>query len=72
MPKCPKCGEEIEELRNYCEKTATFYVCLKNGNLDYALDSEGDDYTEGGFECPKCAEELFTSEDDAKAFLAGK
>lgn len=69
MPKCPKCGKEIEELRNYSARTDSFAVTLtKSGYLDYAHLNDSD-YDDGVFCCPECDEELFSTEKEAITFL---
>jgi len=69
MAQCPKCGKEIDYLRNYSQSTGHFIVTLtKNGFLDYEHDSDSD-YDTGVFCCPECDEELFSTEKEALAFL---
>jgi len=69
VPRCPKCGAEIDYLLNYCMKTVTFIVELTDGDLDYIKEDEYPDSTENRYMCPVCGRELFTNEEDAKAFL---
>jgi transcription initiation factor IIE alpha subunit len=73
MPKCPKCGKEIDFLKNY-ESNATLEYNL-------SLDIEGEPQYEyvdtlfagdSVFACPECGEDLFSNEEDAVAFLQGK
>jgi predicted RNA-binding Zn-ribbon protein involved in translation (DUF1610 family) len=74
MPKCPKCGKEIDFLKNYQNYATIEY------NL--SLDSRGEPQYEyvdtllfaddNVFACPECGEDLFSTEEDALAFLKGK
>jgi len=68
MPKCPKCKEEITNLKAYSEIVQTYEV-NENGNSEcYGLD-----YIEGyiGFGCPECYKILFKEENKAIEFLKG-
>jgi len=69
MPKCPRCGEEIDYLRNW-QSGETEYRLFSNGTY------EGEDFVEDNkvndYECPECSEVLFTDEEKAIAFLKGK
>jgi len=71
MPKCPKCGKEIDHLiyNAYELQKADFYVF--DTNTEYSnWDSLGFTYpntTE--YHCPKCDELLFVDEDAAEKFL---
>ncbi|MBW2569708.1 MAG: hypothetical protein JRE47_10160 [Deltaproteobacteria bacterium] len=72
MPKCPKCGREIDALKN-----------VEDGSMEYklALDIAGDmhyeqmefsGYDNEEFLCPKCEAVLFTDPDEAIEFLKGE
>ena len=65
MPKCPKCGEEIDHLINVCSawKLYRFY---SNGSYEWIDDVSGD---VNEYECPECNEVLFTDEAEAQKFL---
>jgi len=74
MPKCPKCGAEIDYLIAYVTNVAEedIFRVDKDGNAEY---EEVDvDYwgVETSFSCPECRETLFTHEEDAKNFLKGE
>ena len=68
MPKCPKCGKEIDYLVN-----------VESGDMDYRFNPDGDYYpgeflSDGGrneYECPLCQATLFTDETTALEFLKG-
>ena len=69
-PRCPKCNSEITWLRNY-----------QSGKIYYMFDPENSSiYEENEFQadskvnyynCPQCAEILFTDEEKALKFLRG-
>jgi hypothetical protein len=71
MPKCPRCGKEIDKIYN-----------VQSGYMVYTLDKDGNYVTDSGFEsdgtmddfcCPQCNLSLFPdSEENAIAFLNGK
>jgi predicted RNA-binding Zn-ribbon protein involved in translation (DUF1610 family) len=74
MPKCPKCGKEIDFLKNYVSNTTE--------EFNFSLNDKGepvyeyvDALTYGSnsvYACPECGEDLFTNEEDAIEFLKGK
>jgi hypothetical protein len=72
LPKCPRCGKEIDYLINVCEETAKYVFSFDGGKgCDYYFDdSWPGDWSV--FQCPECDEELFTNEEDAKKFLKGE
>ena len=74
MPKCPKCGEEIDHLIYYAYELQKAYVGLDAyGNLEYGnWDSLGVTKGEPDYECPKCKEVLFHDEEEARRFLQNK
>lgn len=66
MPECPKCKEPIDFLYNYSQIEERFI--FKNGDYE----ASGESYPLDGpneFECPRCGEVLFTSEEEAGRFL---
>jgi len=71
MPNCPKCGDLIDHLVYWAYelRRADFYVTRGKVNYDKAetadVDVDSIDY-----DCPKCDETLFHSEEDAKKFLS--
>jgi len=73
MPKCPKCGEDIDYLINYCKKPACFiFEVNEKGYPAYSLESEAENYVDEEYVCPECDEVLFTDEQDAIKFLRPK
>jgi len=72
MPKCPKCGNEIDELINYSKgwEKHRFWIDSQ-GYPQYEMDEfipdEGNEW-----ECPECNEVLFTDEEEATKFLKGE
>ena len=73
MPKCPKCGKEINELT--VEVIDIGSVRLNShGELEYefASDIYGDSVKGIKFTCPECGAELFDNEEDAEDFLKPK
>jgi len=74
MPKCPKCGAEIDYLIAYTTNVAEedIFRVDKSGGVEY--DEVGFDYwdTSTTFSCPECEKILFRREEDAKKFLLGE
>lgn len=72
MAKCPKCGKEIDHLRDFSPVWQEFRAFIgKAGLLDFEdtdnecpMDSHDDEY-----ECPECAQVLFTNAEQAQKFL---
>ena len=66
--KCPRCGTEIDHLKNW-----------RNGGMMRSLDSDGsysdEDFCPNDntnyFDCPECDKTLFTDEQEAIKFLKG-
>jgi len=74
MPKCPKCGAEIDYLIAYTTNLAEedIFRVDKDGNAEY--EEVGLDYwdTDTSFSCPECGKELFHKEEEAIRFLKGE
>ena len=72
MPKCPRCGEEIDCLINISEAIQEYVFTLDSeGFARYEQTDEwGGDWNV--WECPECREELFYNEKDATKFLNGR
>jgi predicted RNA-binding Zn-ribbon protein involved in translation (DUF1610 family) len=65
MPKCPRCGKEIDHLLVHSRAIMEYDYSIKQG-FKY-LDTLEEDFE--SFYCPKCNEELFDNEDEAFEFL---
>lgn len=76
MPKCPKCGREIDTLLNYETGCQTTEVKTdKDGELQWnvtSFNSDKDDNDLDKFLCPLCFEALFTDADEVIEFLKGE
>jgi hypothetical protein len=73
MPKCPKCGKEINFLKSYVYSRDEFNFVIDNdGTFDYDYVDNWDCVIDREFCCPECEEILFTDEEDARDFLLGK
>ena len=73
MPECPKCGKEIDNLREWDKVWRGFHFSI--GENGYPSYEELDDYPECGeneWECPECATTLFYAEERAIEFLKGQ
>lgn len=73
VPKCPKCGKEINHLHNVQNAVDEWEFRVVDGRARYdevhtypASDDRND------FECPECWELLFKSEEEAIRFLSGQ
>jgi hypothetical protein len=71
MPKCPKCGEEIDHLHYYAyELQKADFDVFDNGDFEYnSWDSLCDVKGEPEYCCPECSATLFRSQDEAIKFL---
>jgi len=78
MPKCPKCGEEINELKYVADEIHEYAFYLDNTMPDKAPDKaryEETDMWTGDWQvwkCPLCDAELFHNEQEAIEFLKPK
>jgi predicted RNA-binding Zn-ribbon protein involved in translation (DUF1610 family) len=67
---CPKCGEEITELRAFVKAERVYDVSLLNAELDwYERDVYSSEVDAPDFECPECNELLFHDEEQVIKFL---
>ena len=67
MPRCPKCGAEIDHLA-WFEKV--WQKAIFNGENYSNWDTVS--VIEGYYACPKCGAELFGAEEEARKFLRGE
>ena len=72
-PKCPKCGKEIDFLKNYVSGiTEEYNLSLdRNGEPDYEYANTLTWAGDGEYRCPRCDEALFKDEEEAVKFLKG-
>ena len=75
MPKCPECGEEIDELITYRREFSEYRIWFEEGE-EYPewerIDVVGEGEDDEEYECPKCGATLFKSYRAAVAFLKGE
>ena len=70
MPVCPKCGKQIDFLKNYVYSCTNEYILriTSTGEPEYkfidAVDGESEEFC-----CPECGAKLFEEEADAINFL---
>ena len=74
MPKCPKCGEEIDYLDYECEEVSVYEVRLSPSGdslewkrVDYVTVEKFNAYT-----CPECGAEIAYRPIDVIDFLKGE
>jgi len=74
MPKCPKCGKEIDFLKDYFPVWQEYNMRInENGEECYEfVDDSIPMDTDEEYECPECCEILFRNRDDAVKFLRGE
>jgi ribosomal protein S27AE len=72
MPKCPKCGKDIDTLLLQGKQVQTFRVSLGEDGLVYLWIDASDGLEDEEYACPECGETLFTNDIDATDFLMGK
>lgn len=76
MPKCPNCGKEIDRL-GQSSPEIVYYECWRDeryGGLEYEHSHKIENTQVGdiAFFCPECSADLFTTEEEAIAFLGGE
>lgn len=74
MPICPKCKEEIEQLRHFQKGEHSYDFWLDANKQPFYQSDEFYSNTnpENEWECPECSELLFSSEEEATKFLRGE
>ena len=72
MPKCLKCGTEVDHLDTHVA-SALAHVCLdEDGDPESVREELGAEERSNEYFCPHCGQTLFHSEEDAVAFLKGE
>jgi uncharacterized C2H2 Zn-finger protein len=78
MPKCPKCGKEINELINWRRELSEYHIYFARKEDEHpiwerfdVIEDEDEDSNEE-YECPLCRTVLFRNYKDAIAFLKQK
>jgi len=69
MPKCPKCGKEINGLYYGAAEINRYWFTIEEGKANYSIDDSWTEYSE--YDCPECGAPLFTDEEEAEKFLRG-
>ena len=70
---CPECNREITSLRNTVTGSLEYYLSLDTqGDTQYEEREFQPDIENNDYCCPKCHKVLFTSEEEAIAFLKGE
>jgi predicted RNA-binding Zn-ribbon protein involved in translation (DUF1610 family) len=75
MPKCPKCGEEIDVLITWKRELSRYRMWFIEKDDEYPMWERVDAVEEEGeeeYECPRCGGLLFKNYEDAVAFLKSK
>jgi len=73
MPKCPKCGAEINYLvYSSIYKEEAFFSINEYGDTEYERLEEIEYMPDSYYRCPKCGETLFLDEEEAEKFLRGE
>ena len=70
MPKCPKCGKEIDRLRSFLP--IYDLTVDENGKEHYEFINYSPVAIKEHYICLKCRAVLFTDEEDAIKFLRGE
>lgn len=69
MPKCPKCGSDIDKLKVVQHNTGILSVVDGNPIYEWASDIYGSEVCLMEFICPECDEVIFDSPEVAMGFL---
>ena len=70
MPKCPKCGKEIDHLRSFLP--IYDLTVDENGKKHYEFIEDSPVAIKEHYTCPECRTVLFTDEEEAVKFLRGE
>ena len=75
MPKCPKCGEEIDHLNLKSIDGGEMSLSEDGEDGEFQIDWNSDIYGEETLDtsasCPECGEKLFDDYEEASDFLRG-
>ncbi|RLG34529.1 hypothetical protein DRN97_02350 [Methanosarcinales archaeon] len=75
MPRCPKCGKEIDHLKDFSPVWQEYKMTIdenSDAHYEFVDDSLPIDSMNDEYQCPECEEVLFTYADDAIKFLRGE
>jgi len=75
MPKCPKCGADIDHLSQWRKTEDKFHFSLGEGEdviTEMCLPRDSQAYDASDYECPECSEVIFHDYETAVDFLAGR
>ena len=72
MPRCPHCGEEIDELICVSTETNSYLFTMVEGKTWYEPLFEVEPLEKKNYVCPVCGETICTSEGEASKFLLGE
>ena len=77
MPKCFRCGEEIERLVKVLQTEVSFEMTLNKLGQPFYGERINDpenprDPNYGRYQCPACGEDLYYTEEQAVGFLKGE
>jgi DNA-directed RNA polymerase subunit RPC12/RpoP len=71
VPRCPRCGKEIDYLIEYSKEWRKYRVRLVGDSIEY--EEIGEAYViDHEYACPECDSTIAITEDGAKEFLKGK
>jgi DNA-directed RNA polymerase subunit RPC12/RpoP len=69
MPRCPKCGSEIDYLIEYSKEWRRYRVRLIGDSIEY--EETGDAVViDHEYVCPHCETTIAITEEEAKRFLS--
>jgi len=72
MPVCPNCGREIRYLLEYGKETVIYKFFIMDGEPEWEWIDSSSSLTDPEYYCPECGELLFTTPEEAEAFLRKK
>jgi DNA-directed RNA polymerase subunit RPC12/RpoP len=69
MPKCPRCGKEIDHLIEYSKEWRKYRVRLVGNYIEYEEIDEAAVVIDHEYVCPECDSTIAITEEGAKEFL---